>query len=99
MGGEKGLLKFSVYIPGDVFSAIYNNSIDIEVFIDNNSVSTKRFSEGAFSNGPVICVFDVPKNKTFEFKLINSKSFIPSKLNRNADDRELSVLVSKIKVE
>lgn len=97
--GQEGILSIKVYLPTDTFAKIYNNSLVLQVVIDEKLVETKKFMNGSFDKGPVEIVVNIPKNSMSTLEIKVNKSFVPVNYNLGEDSRELGILINKLEVK
>lgn len=97
--GKEGNLSMNVYLPVEIFSKVYNNSLLLQVIVDGKIIEERKFSSGIFDKGPIDIVLDIPKNKTLNLELKLDKSYIPAESNLGKDSRELGILINKFDVK
>jgi len=96
---KKGVLVINLYIPVDVFTNVYKNSIMLQVMNGKNVLGQQEFLEGSFDNGSIEVNFDIPKETELSLDLKLDKSFIPKEYNLGEDSRNLGIIVNNIKVK
>ncbi|MDD4937786.1 MAG: hypothetical protein PHX34_02095 [Candidatus Shapirobacteria bacterium] len=96
---KEGILSMNLYIPIDIFTNVYKNSIVLQIMDSEKTIGQREFLEGSFDNGPVEVIFDIPKKTELNLDLKLDKSFIPSDYNLGKDSRELGVIINKIEVK
>lgn len=85
---KNGMLNISFWISE------FTPKNTIEIYIDNEIIYNKTLNSGTQN-----LVFNVPANTDIFLKIKCSKSFVPNKIQNNSDERELSIILSKVKFE
>jgi hypothetical protein len=97
--GKDGILTIKVSLPEDVYTRIYKDSLILEVVANGVIVNTKDFAVGAFDNGAVDVISNIPKNETLNVEIRLDKSFVPVDYSMSNDSRELGIMINKIEVK
>ncbi|MCX6726969.1 MAG: hypothetical protein NTY75_04175, partial [Candidatus Shapirobacteria bacterium] len=97
--GEEGILSMNVYLPTEIFSKVYKNSLILQIIIDGKIIDEQKFSNGSFDKGAVDITLNVPKNETLSLELKLDKFYIPAEFDLGKDLRELGIIINKIEAK
>ena len=97
--GEKGILSFLVFIPPNILTNIYNDSLKVTFLLNNKVVKINTFKKSMFDKGAISLYLEVPKNEVFVFEIVTDKSYTPLKYGLGKDERELSIIINKLNVK
>lgn len=97
--GSEGILSISIYLPKEIYTRVYKESLQLIILLDGVEIKKYNFSKEAFTTGTINFTLNIPKNKILSLELKLDKSFIPAKLNSVKDTRELGIIVKKLNIK
>jgi hypothetical protein len=99
ISGQKGTLLMNVYVPINIFSDIYKNSLVLQIIDDEKVINEQKFSVNYFDKGPINIIFNIPKNTALNLEIRLDKSYIPVNYGLGKDLRELGILIKSFDVK
>jgi hypothetical protein len=98
ISGNEGLLLINAYLPKEIYSKVYNRSLQLIIILNGIIIKKFDFSNTAFDKGPISIILNIPKNKILSLELKLDKSYVPSKMNMGNDTRNLGIVIQKLNV-